>query len=245
MQIPLAASLPISSLGSFADLRRDRHLRIVVQEDLAWIVWDSPDPALVHRLMTIPNSRLFSRESGGWTLLGNRVPSFNLPIDVDNGRSLVHEIIPAHLEPTTPDSAPLSRVELRLVRDPIGLERPATLLICDIGTLTEWADMAVSSAFDRLSGATSGRAAIVRGAPLPTIVATSRYWGNRVLCPLGFQLNPALPEPAILQAHNVPKDRLLIFHDEEPVSHETVPLSVLVPLSRASIRIAMRECTRP
>jgi hypothetical protein len=62
-----------------------------------------------------------------------------------------------------------------------------------------------------------------------------RFWGRRVLCPLGQRPEPDLPESALLAGLQVAGDEFLIL---TYASAEVVPTASLGPLTRAGLRRA-------
>ena len=56
------------------------------------------------------------------------------------------------------------------------------------------------------------------GQRLPTISEGEKFWGNRVLVPLGFRPAPALSESALLGALGVDEGDLLALRQPEPVA---------------------------
>jgi hypothetical protein len=75
---------------------------------------------------------------------------------------------------------------------------------------------------------------LLRGERLPAIVEAERFWGGRVLVPLGFRVEPDLPETAIRAAAAVSPNEVLIL---TPDGAETVPEQAFAPLTRARARM--------
>ncbi len=242
---PTAASLPATALGAIADLRRAPGLLVLVKEDRAWLRWDGTDPSLAHRLMSVPGAVLYARgDDELWREPGRRLPSFGLPLDGPGFTTLVHAIVPEPIDPVTPPKSCHESTVLRLERD--DRERPATAMVCELAQLSTWADSALSAEFASVSAAVCGGQVILRGRPanLPVIVGSKRFWGLRLLVPLGWRIEPALPERAILRAVCADDDDLLLVIP--PGLVEPVPLDAFAPLTRASLRLAIAAGgTRP
>src|SRR5207244_1436135 len=75
---------------------------------------------------------------------------------------------------------------------------------------------------------------LVIGTRLPLLRGGRRFWGHSVLRPLGFRVEPALPESALREALTVSSDEMLIFHQDGAA--EIVPASALRPLTRVGLR---------
>jgi hypothetical protein len=78
------------------------------------------------------------------------------------------------------------------------------------------------------------------GQRLPTMSEGEKFWGDRVLTPLGFRPEPDLPESALLVALGVDEGDLLVIEAE---GCEVVPRDAFRPLSRAGFRLAVAEAT--
>jgi hypothetical protein len=97
---------------------------------------------------------------------------------------------------------------------------------------------------------------LLLGKRLPLLPGGERFWGERVLLPLGWRAEPELPESAIYAALGIEDDAILLaagrsgFQPDsvsqvENLTYEPdiaiVPREVLQPLSRARVRLALRE----
>jgi hypothetical protein len=85
-----------------------------------------------------------------------------------------------------------------------------------------------------LEGVYSGELALVRGQPLP-IVTGQRFWGTRVLVPMGQTLWPPCEESEYLAAAQAQPGELLVVQSE---SVDAIPANAFTPLTRAGIRQA-------
>src|SRR5262249_55019067 len=76
---------------------------------------------------------------------------------------------------------------------------------------------------------------LLRGDRLPAIPAAERFWGGRVLVPLGFRVEPDLPETAIRAAAGGSLNEMLILTaDGAGAGRE----EGFAPLTRAGARLA-------
>jgi hypothetical protein len=73
---------------------------------------------------------------------------------------------------------------------------------------------------------------------LPPIPAAQRYWGDDVLVPTGFRLEPDLRAGVVREAAGATTQELLRFDES---GAELIPRAVFEPLSRAGIRLAARR----
>src|SRR5262249_9797231 len=77
---------------------------------------------------------------------------------------------------------------------------------------------------------------LLRGERLPLLAGGERFWGERVLVPLGCRPEPELPESALREALALGDDELLLLGEGPP---EVVPEAALQPLTRARLRLAL------
>jgi len=68
---------------------------------------------------------------------------------------------------------------------------------------------------------------------LPSIRDAERFWGDRVLIPLGFRSDPDWPESALREAAQVGRNEILILTEN---AAEAIPANAFRPLTRAAIR---------
>jgi hypothetical protein len=109
---------------------------------------------------------------------------------------------------------------------------------CELQSLAAWVERATTIELNEVTGVRSRDAVVLRGQRLPNLPVARRYWGERVLAPLGHRPEPALPDKALLAALDV-DDETLALLDFEGV--ELLPLSVFQPLTRAGVRLALTE----
>ncbi len=74
------------------------------------------------------------------------------------------------------------------------------------------------------------------GRGLPVVAGGVRFWGIRVLVPLGFRADPDLPEPALRRSLRVAEDALLVL---EADGVEVVPREAFRRVTRAGLRLAL------
>jgi len=229
------ASLPLAGLAALADVRCQRDVRAAVVGDRAWVRWPTGDEQLPLRVLSVPGAELYVERDGRWFRLGSRVPSRGWPAGAV-AEPLHFLLSPAFPEPVASQAEPLRRCLLTLVRDPH--PHPAAAMRCDLSALPAWVERATTADIGAISGVRSGDAVVLLGKKLPVLPASRRYWGERVLAPLGHRLEPALPESAVLAALEAEDETLALF-DFEGV--ELLSFHAFGPLTRAGVRLALLE----
>jgi MoxR-vWA-beta-propeller ternary system protein len=99
----------------------------------------------------------------------------------------------------------------------------------------------------------SGEDALLMGKHLPATPRGQRYWGKNLLISLGYRPQPGLPERELLAALGVREDEIGLLRlphaeaseDEEASVLELLPVEAFEPLTRAGIRLALKEFARP
>jgi hypothetical protein len=73
---------------------------------------------------------------------------------------------------------------------------------------------------------------------LPPLATGERFWGESVLVPLGQRPEPDLPPLVLREALGIGSDELLLL---TATAAEVIPLEVVQPLQRASLRLMLEE----
>jgi hypothetical protein len=232
------ACLPKDALPHLASLRCEPGLRAALTERHAWLRWDAGNERVLEAVMPIHGVELFSLHLGRWHRLGQLLPTFDIPANLDY-RPLAHALFPAAVQPIAQGA--VAWKPLRLALQPDDRPRAATALLCSLRALGEWCDTVPSARLASLQGAVLGEHVLILGESLPALPETERFWGRSVLIPLGQAPKFALPESALREIAGVQSDEFLLWRHERA---EAIPRSVLAPLSRAGLRLAMREAVR-
>ncbi|MBO0700819.1 MAG: hypothetical protein J2P46_20660, partial [Zavarzinella sp.] len=222
-----AARVPAEGLGALAPLRARGGVR-VVRGDPAWVTWENERPDAIEALLAVPGVELFEPRDGRWFRPGAHLPAFDLP-PAGDAVPLDRAILPAAVIPTEPAGVEPRRVPLRVVR--CDVSRPTTALRCPTSALLPWADTATTSEIVAVKAARCGDVAWLLGSKLPTVAGAERFWGDRVLIPLGFRADPDWPEPALREAAGVGPDEMLVLTDN---GSEAIPSDAFKPLTRAA-----------
>jgi hypothetical protein len=229
------ASIPATELAALAELRGTSDVRVALDGDRAWLRWPAEEEPITLRILSIRGAELYAERDGQWFRLGSRLPSVGWPAHLE-ARPLHDVLMPAPVEPEPVPATPLHRCRLHLVRDP--RPRATTALRCAISSLASWADRATTAQLVAVGGIRLGNQVVLRGRNLPMLPGARRYWGERVLAPLGYRSEPVLPENALLAALGADDDCLAIL---ELDGVELLPLHASGPLTRVSVRLALAE----
>jgi hypothetical protein len=228
------ACVHVSALAELVDLRREPGVTVTLAGDRAWIRWDPASGAILRRVLPLPGAELYERRGELWFRHGHRLPSFGLPIQGAEAVPLHRAVLPMPAHPEPPVGVPSPPVELTLVRD--GQPRDTSAIRCGLEALGRWAEVATTARLGALRAARSDDRVLLLGRPLPPLAGVERFWGDRVLIPLGFRPEPDLPEPALHRALGADRDTLLVLTSQ---GAELVPLAAFNPLTRAGIRLAL------
>jgi hypothetical protein len=180
---------------------------------------------------------LYVSREGLWYRYGRHLPAFGL-LPTAEGQALDRVIIPAPAQPQFRQDPELRPVALKLVRE--DRQRDTTAALCALTDLAKWADTATTAQLSAVRAARSGGRVLLRGRPLPALPNGERLWGERLLAPLGFRTEPALAEGALPEALGVGADEILLLN---AAGAEVVPEDAFRPLTRAGVRLALREGT--
>ncbi len=230
-----AASFPPGALAHLAALRARPDVRIASQGEQTWAFWPAGEADVARCVLALGGARLFVRREGLWHAFGQHLPTFDVP-DLEKTMPLANVLFPSPLSPEEVGERCWPALPLRLVRD--DRPQPATALQCSRAELGRWADGATTYQFGALEAALCGECVLLRGTRLPPLPGAERLWGNAVLLPLGWRPEPALPEGALAAALGLAEGEVALLSYE---GAEVVPAGAFGPVSRAGVRLALRE----
>ncbi|MCA8910866.1 MAG: hypothetical protein KDB82_04125 [Planctomycetes bacterium] len=227
------ARIPASALALLGRLRTYASVQVRIEEQRAWVRWDEAGFQVLRALLPVEGAEFFEKLDSSWHLCGYSLPAFEIPEDGFVPLAMV--LTPAAVH-TVPDEAEaLPRVQFALKRS--SEIHSARALLCKPGALAVWADMATLGEFNGILAARSGDLVLVTAtgdASLPPLAGAERYWGERLLFPLGYGPDPDLPESALLTALSIRDDEFALVRH---AAVEVIPRGVLQPLTRASARL--------
>lgn len=235
---PSAARLPAAHLDALAAFRDRTDVRVHADGAAVWVRWPPGRLDVIRSLLPVPGVEFFAHRNGLWFRFGSRVPTADTPPDGD-GRPVAGVLSPARFAPVPPGSTPGPPIVLRVVRG--GVPRPAAALACAIDDLRHWGDTATTAELAAVRAARAEGRAVLLGGRLPVVPGAVRFWGDAVLVPVGFRPDPDLPPAVLREAVGAADDELVLF-DECGV--DVIPRQAFVPLTRAGLRLAVRDPDR-
>lgn len=228
------ASLPARALGRLAGQRRDPEILVTPEGDRAWVRWPAGRRELVRDLLAIEGAVFYAEDDGYWHRPGSSLPDLDVPRSAGrDGLALVRVLTPELFRPRETESPLAETVAIELVLD--STPRPTTALRAPLAAVADWAESCPSARFRGLTAAWGGDAVLIRGESLPEIAAARRFWGGRLLLPLGYRAEPGLSEDALCSALGYDADHLVVLDEQ---GAEPIPRLALGPLTRAGCRLA-------
>jgi hypothetical protein len=228
------ARIPLESLSRLAGLRCHPGIRVALHGQHAWLCWPAGDELVVTDLIAIAGVRFFIDREGTWYAHGSRLPAYDLP-PMEPSLPLDQVLLPPSEDRQSIALPSIEPVRVQLVPD--DKPRRTRALLCSLTVLSDWADRAPAFQIEPLQGAISDARVLLLGDNLPFLQGNQRFWGERVLIPLGKRFEPVVDEDDLLEAWGAEKDEIVLFDGEQA---EIIPVSSIKPLSRASIRMASR-----
>lgn len=229
-----AARLPAAALPALAPVRTRPGVTVAFADWSAWAFFAPGDEAVLRCLRPVSDVAFFSPRGNHWHAFGRRLPSGERP-PTEDARPLDRVLFPEPLAPVPPPESFGRPVPLTLVCG--GKVQPTAALCCSVAAVAAWADGATTFELSSVRAARRGARAVLLGARLPAI-AGRRYWGHRVLLPLGMRADPDLGDEALRTACDVADDELLLLDETGPAA---IPEAAFAPLTRAGVRLARPE----
>ncbi|MCB9895979.1 MAG: hypothetical protein H6839_16215 [Planctomycetes bacterium] len=222
------ARVPVDALPLLGRLRAYASVRVRLEGERAWVRWDEAGFEVLRALLPVHGAEFFEKLDAHWHLCGHSLPAFEVP--TGDFVPLASVVTPSVAKPIADDADTLPRVVLALRRT--DATRASCALLTTTKALAAWADMATQTEIAALEAARSGELVLVSGSRLPAL-AGERYWGERLLCPLGWAPDPDLPESALLEALGVQANELALVRKG---AIEIIPRGAFRTLTRASAR---------
>jgi len=232
------ARLPLEHLEALASLRVVPGVQVLRDETNLWLRWETDGDLVLRVILPLPDAVLFERREDRWHRVGEHLPSFDVPT-LGDFQPLANMLFPAPVLPVAPPvrtPPPWQLQTLRLVSDPT--PRVTSAVLTTRAALLAWVDAVTSARLQTLQFAHCDDDALLLGRRVPLLPSGLRFWGERVLRPLGFRVDPDLPERALLAAFGSEPGELAIVRDDRI---ELVSDDVLRPVTRAAVRLAAEE----
>jgi hypothetical protein len=227
--------MPRTFLHVLAPIRNQSEIRVVVDNETAWVRWPAGRSEIVHSLLPVPGVVFYAQRDARWYRFGCRLPAAERPPRSD-GEQLPALLTPGHFEPISPPQTIDLKLLLRVIHG--GEPQPATALVCGVSALSSWGDSATTAELAAVRAVRCGERAVLLGAHLPAIPAAVRYWGTDLLVPIGFRAEPDLPPGALRMALGAADDELALLDES---GAELIPRSAFAPLTRPGIRLAIGQ----
>lgn len=222
--------LPV--LGVF----RDREvITVSIEGERVWIKWNAGEVSVVDRLLPLNNVELFRNESGKWYKLGSKIPFPNVPTST-TFVSLSSVLFPDQIVWRSPDEITGSLKKIGL-KQACSVQK-TTALLCPFGTFVEWAENASSFEISRLSGVFCDDCVLVLGENVPPIPEGTRFYGESVLLPLGYQLDPELTDTEVRSLLDSSQDEIVLITADDA---QLIAKSLINRLTRSAIRLAAQS----
>jgi hypothetical protein len=225
------ANVPAGGLALLATIRCVPGVYVVAEGDRFWIRWESADDQVLRTVLPVPGVRLYVRRQDRWYPAGGALPAFDVP-DQLPGKPLVGVLLPARAEPVPPPSGELQPVSLRLIPD--HSPRMVTACLCTPAELQQWADTVSVQRLAGLQAACCEGQVLLLGKKLPLFREGRRFWGGRILAPVGWRPDPLLPESSLTEAVGLQEGEFLLWQEERV---EVVPQAACQPLTRTRCRL--------
>jgi hypothetical protein len=229
------AIIPAHALALLAPLRDVAGVTVALDGSRARVAFPAGQQAVLERLLCAAGVELYARAENLWHRAGSSLPAFGLDTQ-GQFMPLARALVPVRIETELAPPLKPAPAALKLARS----EKPreCTAALCALTKLAAWADMASTRVIESFRAAWQGERVLLMGANPPWIDPGQRYWGECVLCPLGFELAPDIPESATCEALGLREGDIVIVSEN---GGDVVPGSAFAQLTRAGLRMAAKE----
>lgn len=228
------ARIPAAGVVALGPVRHRGDVRVYPDGDWVWVRWLAGRPDVLRCLLPVAGVVFLTPRGGEWFPFGSRLPTADRPPEGD-GASVASVLSPARFTPVAVGNAFAPPVTLRVVRG--GNARGATALRCRITELADWADGATTAELAAVTATRAGNDVVLHGTKLPPLPGATRFWGDDVLVPVGYRVDPELTAEVIRVAAGAGRDELVLLDE---TGAEVIPRSAFTPVTRAGLRMALR-----
>lgn len=229
------ASIPAFCQDRLASVRAQKQIKAQCIGGTIWLIWPSSTKDVAELIYPLPGSELYQRQQQYWFAFRRQLPSFDVP-DLTTARPLAELLFPASVSLPSLPGNPLQPIPLTLITDTT--PRLATALECKLVDLHDWLDSVPNVRFSGLKALCKNISILILGKDLPPIAESQRFWGTRLLTPLGYRYDPFFPEATLLDILDLASKQLLLLRS---TGMELIDQSHAKPLTRAAVRLALRE----
>jgi hypothetical protein len=241
------ASIPEGALPGLAAVRGAPEIQVQILNQRAWLRWPANNETVLRLLLSVPGVDFFAWHEGHWYRPGSRLPAGIVP-EMREPQQLHRVLLPEPVQPIPARVQAGRPVEIELRR--IDRPRACSALWCSLNDLAPWADTAPSAEIEDVTATRSGEDVLLRGSRLPAISGWERFWGRDLLVPLGYGPYPEYPERDLSMAVGLGEDEIGILRlgdaprERGAAVLELLPAEAFEPLTRAGLRLALREVFR-
>lgn len=229
------ASLPAVHLERLAPVRAWKQVKAQNRDGILWLCWPAHTTGVAELLYPLPGVELYEKRGLHWFAFKRQLPSFEVP-DLGMARPLAELLFPAPVVlPAVPKES-RQPVQLTLAVD--STPRQASALVCKLSALHDWLETVPTPRFRELRAMRQREQVLVMGRNLPPVGEAERYWGQRLLVPLGYRYEPFFPEAILLNIFDLAARQLLILSH---TGMELIDTSQAQPLTRAGVKLALTE----
>jgi hypothetical protein len=229
------ASLPRIHLERLAPIRAWRQVKVQEQGPTLWLSWPEQTAGVAELVFPLPGSELYERREGHWFAFKRQLPSFAVP-DLAGAKPLSELLFPEAVTLPTVATAGRPAIPITLLAD--SQPREVSALRCCAAELHEWMETVPTARFAKVLALRQEDTVFLLGNNLPPIAGAQRYWGNRILTPLGFRYEPLLAEAILVGIFDLASKQMLLVDHQRM---ELVDSSRAQPLSRAAVKLALAE----
>lgn len=227
------ADLPANSLPLLGPWRGAPGVRVLLAAGRAWVRWEVADPSIVQALLPAPEVRFYERRDERWFACGSRLPVHDLP--EGEFAPLGTMLLPGRVHIAPAPGGALSPVKFTIERD--AQPRACTALVCTPVALAQWVALAPDTEVASFTACRSGELVLLMGERPPLLPGCERFWGSRLLLPLGWRASPDLPEQALCEAAGAGAGEMVLWRGGAII----VARACMAPLTRASARLGARH----
>jgi MoxR-vWA-beta-propeller ternary system domain bpX2 len=235
-----AARIPSEDLDSLARFRDREDIQLApdVGGNHLWVRWPIESFDVAMAVFGISRVELFRSSGLQWYRAGSRIPIDFSPPDHDRFCSIQRLLIPSKIEWDGPSGAVRP---MTLLLAPSDVRRATSAMKARASDLIAWAECTPRSRLASKLAAIEGEMVWLLGADLPWAPGP-RWWGDRILCPLGLEPVPRLSEEFFVQALGLADGESAVLERTEVGTRASMfTRSAFDPLTLSGLRMIARN----